>query len=309
MAKRLAWYFTTVDNVLYISRFGGVGLKSNIDKLVHMSNFVGKQIAYIQGGGGNTSLKISDSHMLIKKSGMFLADISDEKGFLTVDWRYIRDQIRRCRTEADYNNLLIKSKLLHQDVSRPSIETGFHALLDCCTLHTHSVWANLLTCAREGQSLVACLFPTAIWMPYATPGLELTRIVSEYLNGGKTNIIFLQNHGLIVSGPDTKTCLDMHENVTETIRMAYPDIQDFNENSDELIDIQIDGLLFPDQAIYHSDPILSASRAGRETMQAVRFLIDRMKQQNIEIKYIGKEERSILLNMESEKFRQDLLFK
>ena len=282
-------------------------MSSDIEKLVHISNAVGCQVAYVQGGGGNTSLKTSDTQMFIKASGKFLADIKDETGFLPVDWTILCNQIDACESEADYGALLAASTLIKGSTQRPSIETGFHAILDRCTLHSHSVWANLLACAHDGKELVRRLFPTAIWVPYATPGLDLTKAIFERLDGAKQVTIFLQNHGIVVSGPDTETAHGMHHAVTETIRNAYPSLMNFDETTNDVGEVKIGGLLFPDQAIYHSDPVLADSRAGRETMRACAFLIDRMNHADLKVQYIKDTERDVLLNMESEKFRQKLV--
>lgn len=282
-------------------------MNSYMDKLVHLSNVIGSQVAYVQGGGGNTSLKTSDTLMYIKASGKFLADIEDETGFLPVDWTMLSDQVGVCESEADYGALLAASTLVEGSTQRPSIETGFHAILDRCTLHSHSVWVNLLACAQDGEVLVRRLFPAAIWVPYATPGLALTKAISERLEGAKNGTIFLQNHGIIVSGPDTDTAHAMHRAITDTIRAAYPALVDFDEAADDVDETEIGGLLFPDQAIYHADPVLADSRAGRETMRACAFLIDRMNYADLTVQYIDDAERDVLLNMESEKFRQKLV--
>ena len=272
--------------------------------LVSLSNHIGSKVAYVQGGGGNTSLKTSKKNMLIKASGTFLADVHDETAFLEVDWPIIKANLDTCKTEADYQALLTASVLSDRGSARPSIETGFHAILECCTLHSHSVWANLLTCTVEGEALVSELFPSAIWVPYATPGLPLSREISDRIIGSKKVTLFLQNHGVVVSGPDVATTEAMHEAVTTTIRSAFPNLINFDEGDSDLSEVEIGGLLFPDQVIYHSNPKLAGSRAGRETMRACEFLVDRIPQAALTPNYINILEQDILKNMEAEKFRQ-----
>jgi len=284
-------------------------MSDNVHELIRVSNALGSRVAYVQGGGGNTSLKTSKTEMHIKVSGAFLADISDHTGFLPVNWPMLCAGLDSCETEADYSQLLAASTLVDEGASRPSIETGFHALLDCCTLHSHSVWANLLACSMNGEELVNGLLPSAVWVPYFTPGLALTKAISERLSGRKNVTIFLQNHGVVVSGPDAATAMAMHEAVTDAVRGAYPNLIDFDEAKDDPGSIVIDGLLFPDQAIYHANAMLAASRAGRETMRACTFLIDRIERAGLKLRYIDKPERENLLNMESEKFRQMLIAK
>lgn len=276
----------------------------DLDALVGLSRSVGSRVAYVQGGGGNVSLKTSQSNMLIKASGKFLADIEDETGFLAVEWPAIKSGIHACESEADYRALLAASTLANVASTRPSIETGFHAILDCCTLHSHSVWANLLTCSVEGRDLVSELFPSAIWVPYATPGLALSKVISDHIDGAKHVTIFLQNHGIVVSSPDVAKTEAMHEVVTDTIRSAYPILESFDEVTNSVGVVDIGGLLFPDQAIYHSNPELAMSRAGLETMRACAFLVDRIATVGLTPCYIDGAEQDVLLNMEAEKFRQ-----
>ena len=279
----------------------------SLKTLVNVSKFLGNRVAYVQGGGGNTSLKVSTESMLIKASGNFLADITMQKGFIPVNWGILRSEISSCETEIEYGLLLKKSKLIDDISLKPSIETGFHAVLNTCTLHSHSVWANILTCAIEGQSIVRKLFPKAIWVPYSTPGLALTKAIMERVENKRTVTIFLQNHGIVVSAKDSKSALAMHEKVTNIIREEYPMLLDFDETKDEVNSSDISGLLFPDQAIYHSSPELKTSRAGRETMRACEFLLDRIINAGLTPCYIHESEKHILLNMESEKFRQKLV--
>ena len=282
-------------------------MRSKIDKLITIGNAIGQNVAYVQGGGGNVSLKTSQMYMYVKASGKFLADIEDEKSFVPVNWARIRDLVGECKTEAEYGRLLADSTLKHSLSLRPSIETGFHAILDRCTLHTHSVWANILTCSLDGEAQIQRLFPHAIWIPYATPGLALTKAMVKRLDGAKHVTVFLQNHGVIVSGPDIDTVEAMHSSITEIIRNAYPNLSDFDEKINNVTKNQTNGLLFPDQAVYNADQHLARSRAGRETMRACTFIESQMKQAGLTVNYIDEAERDVLLNMDSEKYRQRLI--
>ncbi len=279
----------------------------NISNLITMSNALGKQIAYVQGGGGNTSLKMSHTEMFIKSSGKFLADIEDETGFLSVDWQLLKSKIQACVSEQDYYTLLTESQHVEDKTRRPSIETGFHAILNKCTIHTHSVWANLLTCSVEGKRLVRDIFPSAIWVSYATPGLALTQAILKKLDNRQDVTIFLQNHGIVVSGPSLRMAYEMHEGITATIRKAYPNIGEFGGMDKSIENLSVNGLLFPDQAIYHSSPELANSRAGRETMLAYLFIMKGIKKAGLTPCFIDDAESRLLLNMESEKFRQRLV--
>ena len=90
---------------------------------------------------------------------------------------------------------------------RPSVEAGFHSLLDRFVAHSHSVYANLATCAEDGRAVVARALEGAdyTWgfVPYTDPGARLTFSIRDELarvekeTGKRPAVIFMQNHGLI----------------------------------------------------------------------------------------------------------------
>jgi rhamnose utilization protein RhaD (predicted bifunctional aldolase and dehydrogenase) len=115
-------------------------------------------------------------------------------------------------------------------VLRPSVEAGFHALLDTFVLHTHPVYGNLLTCAAEGPQIAAeVMAPTGenfAFVPYINPGAQLTFAIqaarqATAKEGVLPNVIFLQNHGVIVTGPTAQFCLDLHDLVNAAIASYF----------------------------------------------------------------------------------------
>ena len=61
---------------------------------------------------------------------------------------------------------------------RPSVEAGFHSILDTYVAHSHSVYANLAACSEELQDIVKKALADADytwgWVPYVDPGARLT---------------------------------------------------------------------------------------------------------------------------------------
>lgn len=55
------------------------------NELIYLSKYVGMRSDYVQAGGGNISIKISDKNMIIKSSGVQLADIHKGYGITCVD--------------------------------------------------------------------------------------------------------------------------------------------------------------------------------------------------------------------------------
>ena len=80
-------------------------MNKDLSKFISVSNTLGKHVEYVQGGGGNTSLKTGEREMFIKASGMFLSDIEDETGFLSVDWQLLKLNIETCLNDKDYSKL------------------------------------------------------------------------------------------------------------------------------------------------------------------------------------------------------------
>ncbi|MDR6192205.1 class II aldolase/adducin family protein [Agrobacterium sp. CMT1] len=280
---------------------------ADLQTLVTISRQLGSEVGYIQGGGGNTSLKVNDDEMYIKASGRSLAEVDAENGFLAVNWRQVKAGLSTCETEGTYSELLAESSFSADKTVRPSIETGFHALLGRCVVHSHSVWSNILNCSEEGPAIIGKLFPNALWIEYETPGLHLTKAIMARTNKLDQQILFLQNHGLIVWADDEKNASILHQSVNDKIREHFNGGLQFPA-ADVAVPLSFrDGLLFPDQAVYQSNIDLAHSRAGRETMLACDFILHNIIKLGLTVNFIRSSEKDVLLNLETEKYRQRLI--
>ncbi|NVN06299.1 class II aldolase [Asaia spathodeae] len=283
---------------------------SEFERLAHVSRRLGRNVAYVQGGGGNTSIKIDEGRMWVKASGTELAAAQTDNGFVAVDYERIRQGLATCTTEADYTALVKASILEHNSErpGRPSIETGFHALLPPATvLHSHSVLANVLTCAQEGEDLCRILLPEAIWIPYASPGLPVTASIKDRLAAAGTElqtvVLMLQNHGIVVAAETPDAAWRLHEDVNATILQHF-DLAEPDLKTTPFFDADATHLLFPDQAVYLGHESLRRSKAGEETQQAYNFLRFVMDERHLTPDFLPSGEADFLLNMESEKYRQ-----
>ena len=65
------------------------------------------------------------------------------------------------------------------------------------------------------------MFPDSLVIDYQTPGIFLAKeFFDKFLkleNPQKTNIVFLKNHGLIVSGKNMDEVIELHESILETL--------------------------------------------------------------------------------------------
>lgn len=277
-----------------------------------ISSIIGNNSAYVQGGGGNTSVKLDEERMAVKASGWLLSDVTEKDGYSIVDYKAIREYLRDPDESEEAVTSKIKSFAVETN-NRPSIETGFHALLGNCIIHTHSVYANLLACSKKGIRIAKELFPDSIWVDYSNPGRALTLAVkSSIVANPHSSSFFLQNHGVIVSADNAQKALDIHESINKKIQEYFniPE-DDFDPDSVmEDLDFIKDHVLFPDQVVYTlAGAELLKTRAAKETLAAYRYIFETIEKNDLIPNFIEKENVEILSNMEGEKYRQKALKK
>jgi hypothetical protein len=125
----------------------------------------------------------------------------------------------------------VKSNIVAREglkMLRPSVEAGFHSILKKYVIHTHPVYANILCCAKNGKELVEKIFGDKsygiAWIPYINPGFCLTLKIKEAIkkslnsHGKYPEVIFMENHGLIVNTDDSAGCVALHQEVNDLIR-------------------------------------------------------------------------------------------
>jgi len=276
-----------------------------LSHLVNMSHEIGNEIAYVQGGGGNTSVKLDESRMAIKASGIPLKDMAVNYGVSVVDYQKVNSYHDLPDESEDAYSESINQFALG-DFGRPSIETGFHALLGNYVIHSHSVFLNVLLCAQEGKNIILEHFPDAIWVDYCTPGRNLTLAVKSALSGVEgayEGLVFLESHGLIASAPSHMKCLELHSHCNEKIREAF-NLAEFNI-LDDTTPLSPESFLFPDQVIYMSpEQLESRTSASIETIATVKYLESNMQILGLTAKHLSLRDVEILNNMQSEKYRK-----
>jgi len=213
--------------------------RERLENFARVSGSVGARADYVQGGGGNTSVKLEGGLMAIKASGYCLKDIEIDKAYAVLDCKALREfylgsemeqfeDVEKAGSE--------KAKASVQAVEgmaqlRPSVEAGFHSMLDTYVAHSHSVYANLATCAEDGREVVAKALADADYswgfVPYVDPGARLTFSIRDELKrveaetGKRPAAIFMQNHGLIAHSDDPDECLRVHADVNRRIAAAF----------------------------------------------------------------------------------------
>ena len=218
--------------------------------LERISQAVGNCADYVQGGGGNTSVKLDHELMAVKASGYQLNEITEKEGFVVINYKNIKDYYANINLNANIDfekdsKEFVQNNIVELDgikTLRPSVEAGFHSILKRYVIHTHSVYANILCCSIEGKDIAEEILEdteyTFLWIPYVDPGFHLTLKIQEEMNryfnnnnGNLPHIIFMENHGLIVHSDEAEECIQMHTKVNELIKdflnitTPYPDIK------------------------------------------------------------------------------------
>jgi len=205
-------------------------------ELVRISNATGRDSSLVLGGFGNTSVKTADDrYMYIKASGTALKDMTFKIGWrrLKVDsaLAILKDK-SIAKMGADERESKVANGLLlacddevKPDI-KPSIETCFHSMLDRCVIHLHPVAVLAYACARNGRAELEKLFKQEefppVWVPYADIGYMLAkkieRLVADYKSRYPKgpSIMFLQNHGLVVTANSSNMALRLVRRVVNT---------------------------------------------------------------------------------------------
>ncbi len=287
-----------------------MALPSELRALTTLARDIGGDVAIVQGGGGNFSFK--DGCMMYVKASGVRFDAMDDAGYALVDYTDFRraflheigTEKARVQHEEAMNQLLTRSM---QGAERPSMESAMHCFLPKFVLHTHAVVSNILLCMEGGERIIQKLFHDVPFMllPYASPGYALGKLVAA---SPPADILFLQNHGMIVCGD---TVLRLKELLTLVINRCTTYLQErlstpiyftkalVSENVAEATGAN--GFLFPDAVVYAEK---RKNAAAQETLSAQRYIEETIRQIRGVPRYIPKEEVKYLRTMEAEKYRQ-----
>ena len=181
-----------------------------------LSAMLGSDPLQVQGPGGNTSIK-EGPVMYIKASGTELADAKTQDIFVAVD----RDKAVREAQELEGDGSCKDTVLDRSHGLRPSIETTFHAAFDHrIVAHTHSVAtiAHAISPEGRGEAAVKLAGLKFAMVPYAKPGLPLTREILARIDPD-TQVVVLQNHGLICAGDTVQEVQDLIADVENRLRL------------------------------------------------------------------------------------------
>ncbi|MDR0380792.1 MAG: class II aldolase/adducin family protein [Oscillospiraceae bacterium] len=218
---------------------------------------------HVQGGGGNTSVKLPGGLMAIKASGFRLDDITPRRGYALMHHApvaafYEETDPAALGDDAEARGAGVAKAhtvtLEGAEPLRPSVEAGAHALLDAYVVHTHTVYANLACCAQQPEEILreALAGVPYCFVPYVDPGARLSFAIHRAITQNPEGrfLIFLQNHGLIASGATAPEALQRHKTACAALKEWFraPDYP--------VVSLRAEG-----EALHHSaTPFLAAHR-------------------------------------------------
>lgn len=255
-------------------------------------SLLGDRQDYFPGTGGNISLKLQDESMLIKASGKRIIHMNEEDGVVSLSYLTVRKfyvTVGQSKVAEKESSIIVMDAVDKASLGRPSIETGFHALLSGAVIHSHSVYVNIFACSSSFEKIAETIFMgtgiSYLCIGYAMPGYYLTQLFldrAEKLSNAP-RVIFMKNHGVVISAPTMMEAIALHELVTEKISFYFgctPDeypratLQHLDDGSsksstsflvsyvfqhiDVFKNIQ-DHILFPDLTVFCNDIVIAGN--------------------------------------------------
>jgi rhamnose utilization protein RhaD (predicted bifunctional aldolase and dehydrogenase)/NAD(P)-dependent dehydrogenase (short-subunit alcohol dehydrogenase family) len=201
-----------------------------IQQLIEISQFYGRDSRFVIAGGGNTSYKNAEK-IWVKASGSSLATITED-GFAVLD----RAKLNLMSDKVYSANAAEREEQVKNDLAdatitkgkRPSVETSMHNVIDFAfVVHMHPTLVNGLMCANNAQADLQKLFGAkALYIEYTDPGYVLFKKVEDAIkafraeDGAEPAVIWLQNHGIFVAANSIEEIKVLYTKVLDTLEKA-----------------------------------------------------------------------------------------
>ncbi|NOR56519.1 MAG: oxidoreductase, partial [Sulfurovum sp.] len=177
--------------------------KSDLDLRVYSSNILGQSDELVLHGGGNTSVKSTvegEEILYVKGSGWDLVSIKAE-GFAPVKMVTLLE-MAKMKNLSDIDMVSgQKAAMIDSSAPNPSVEAILHALIPFKVVdHTHADAIVTISNSKNGEKLIAELFPNFLIIPYVMPGFILAQKIYEMtendFNWDTCEGLILHNHGI-----------------------------------------------------------------------------------------------------------------
>jgi len=204
-------------------------IKTDLDLRVYTSRLLGRDSSLVLHGGGNTSVKSSETNLFgeseeilyVKGSGWDLATIEAE-GFAPVKMDML---LQMAKLESLSDSDMVKYQRLamtNPSAPNPSVEAILHAIIPYKFVdHTHADAVVTITNTEDGKTRIKELYGDKVLIiPYIMPGFVLAKLVYEMtkdLNWSEIDAMVLMNHGLFTFSDDAK---ESYEKTIEFVDLA-----------------------------------------------------------------------------------------
>ncbi|MDD4535941.1 MAG: SDR family NAD(P)-dependent oxidoreductase [Petrimonas sp.] len=201
-----------------------------IQDLISISRFYGKDSRFVIAGGGNTSYK-NEEKIWVKASGSSLETITED-GFAILDRSLLNPMSGKQYSEnAAEREEQVKNDLAAATVTkgkRPSVETSMHNVINYAfVVHLHPTIVNGLMCAVNVTTVLENLFgEKVLYVEYTDPGYVLFKKVDEKIKeyrqkfSEEPQVIWLQNHGIFVAADSIEEIKSIYDSIIDTLERA-----------------------------------------------------------------------------------------
>jgi len=187
---------------------------------VYTSRLLGQDTSLVLHGGGNTSVKVTETNLVgeaeeilyVKGSGWDLETI-EEAGFAPVRMAHLL-KLAQLETLTDPQMVNeLKTNMTLASAPSPSVETILHASLPYKYVdHTHADAVVTITNSHNGLARIQEIYgEDMVIIPYVMPGFDLARLCAERFAADateKTIGMILMNHGIFSFGETAKESYD-----------------------------------------------------------------------------------------------------
>lgn len=246
------WFESKLTYLIWPMCLCGSYKMKEIQQLIEISQFYGRDSRFVIAGGGNTSYKNAEK-LWVKASGSSLATITED-GFAVLDRAKLN-----LMSEKTYSGVAtereeqVKNDLADATISkgkRPSVETSMHNVIDYAfVVHMHPTLVNGLMCANNSESDLKKLFGAkALYIEYTDPGYVLFKKVEDAIkayraeNDEEPQIIWLQNHGIFVAANSIEEVKVLYDKILTSLEKFAPQLPQWGEEvrpfgGQEIVDV------------------------------------------------------------------------
>jgi len=203
--------------------------KDDLALRVYTSRLLGQDPSLVLHGGGNTSVKITETNIVgskeeilyVKGSGWDLVSI-EKDGFSSVRMAHMLN-LSKLKSLSDPQMVNeLKTQLTNATSPTPSVETILHAILPFKYVdHTHADAVVTISNTSNGEERIREIYGNrVVIVPYVMPGFDLAKEVGRLFSkmaSDKTEGMVLLNHGIFSFG---NTARESYERMIDLVKAA-----------------------------------------------------------------------------------------